>query len=70
MANRRTYHVTLKKQGRQGFVARCLELPGCLSEGATKAETLKNIRDAIKLYLNDVARESKEREALVVQVTI
>jgi predicted RNase H-like HicB family nuclease len=26
-------------------------LPGCISEGETKEEALKNIREAIELYL-------------------
>ena len=29
-------------------------LPGCLSEGNTKEEALKNIREAIELYLEPV----------------
>ncbi len=29
----------------------CPELPGCVSAGATEAEVLENIREAIALYL-------------------
>lgn len=50
----RSYHVSLKRQRGEGFVARCMELPGCLSEGETEADALRNIQDAIKLYLEDV----------------
>ncbi len=59
----------LKRQRGEGFVARCLELPGCLSEGRTEEEALKNIEDAIRLYLRDVEREAKEKKAKVIQVT-
>ena len=59
----------LKSQGEEGFVARCLELPGCLSEGKAEEEALKNIEDAIRLYLRDVEREAKEKKARVIQVT-
>jgi predicted RNase H-like HicB family nuclease len=55
----RNYHVSLKRHRGEGFVVRCIELPGCLSEGGTEAEALKNIRDAIKLYLEDVEAETK-----------
>jgi len=65
----RNYHVSLKRQ-REGFVARCIELPGCLSEGKTQTEALKNIQDAIKLYLEDVEAEAKEKKAKLVQVTV
>ena len=56
----RKYHVSLKRQRGEGFVARCIELPGCLSEGKTEAQALKNIQDAIKLYLADVAAEAEK----------
>jgi predicted RNase H-like HicB family nuclease len=66
----RNYHVSLKRQRGEGFVVRCIELPGCLSEGKTEAEALKNIQDAIKLYLEDVEAEAKEKKAKLVQVTV
>jgi len=66
----RSYHVSLTRQRGEGFVARCIELPGCLSEGKTQAEALKNIQDAIKLYLEDVEAEAKEKKAKLVQVII
>ncbi|HVB11533.1 MAG TPA: type II toxin-antitoxin system HicB family antitoxin [Nitrososphaerales archaeon] len=66
----RNYHVSLKRQPGEGFVARCIELPGCLSEGRTEAEALKNIQDAIKLYLEDVKAEAKQKKAKLVLVKV
>jgi predicted RNase H-like HicB family nuclease len=37
-----------------GYTAIVPSLPGCISEGDTKEETLKNIREAIELYLEPV----------------
>ncbi|MCX7045907.1 MAG: type II toxin-antitoxin system HicB family antitoxin [Candidatus Sumerlaeota bacterium] len=34
-----------------GFTAVVPSLPGCISEGDSKEEALKNIREAIELYL-------------------
>jgi predicted RNase H-like HicB family nuclease len=70
MLESREYHVSLTRQRGEGLVAKCIELPGCLSEGKTEAEALRNIRDAIKLYLEDVHEEVKEKKAKLVQVTI
>jgi len=70
MLGSREYHVSLTRQRGEGFVAKCLELPGCLSEGKTEAEALENIRDAIRLYLDDVQAEAKEKKAKLVQVTV
>ncbi len=62
MMEARNYHISLKRQP-GGYVARCIELPGCLSEGKTESKALKNIQDAIKLYLEDVEAEAKEKKA-------
>jgi predicted RNase H-like HicB family nuclease len=33
------------------FIAECPALPGCMSQGRTEKEALKNIRDAIQVWL-------------------
>lgn len=45
-----------------GFVVTVPRLPGCISEGDTFEEALKNIREAIDLYLEDI--EDKDLESL------
>ena len=39
----------------EGFAVSCPGLPGCWSQGATEAEALANIRDAIEDYLAAVS---------------
>jgi len=63
------FHVILKRQKGDGFIARCLDLPGCLSEGKTEEEALRNIEDAIRLYLRDIEREAREKKARLIQVS-
>lgn len=70
MMETKSYHVTFKRQKGEGFVVRCLELPGCLSEGRTEHEALKNIQDAIKVYLEDIESEIKEKRAKLIQVKV
>jgi predicted RNase H-like HicB family nuclease len=39
--------------GEDGFwVAECPSLPGCISQGKTRAEAITNIREAIDLYVD------------------
>jgi predicted RNase H-like HicB family nuclease len=38
-------------ESEEGFSVSCPGLPGCWSQGATEAEALENIRDAIREYL-------------------
>jgi predicted RNase H-like HicB family nuclease len=38
--------------GEDGYwVAECPSLPGCVSQGETREEAIKNIREAIELYI-------------------
>ena len=32
-------------------MAECLSLPGCMSHGKTREEAVRNIREAIRLYV-------------------
>lgn len=34
------------------WVAECLSLPGCVSQGGTRQEAIDNIREAIRLYVS------------------
>jgi predicted RNase H-like HicB family nuclease len=46
------------KAGEDGFtVAECPVIPGCISQGRTRREALRNIRDAIELCLDVRDRE-------------
>ncbi|MBN1384503.1 MAG: type II toxin-antitoxin system HicB family antitoxin [Elusimicrobia bacterium] len=37
----------------EGYFASCPELQGCYTQGDTYEEVIKNIRDAIRLHLED-----------------
>ena len=50
------YTVVLEPQEKGGFTVRCLELPGAISQGETRREAIKNIKEAICL-ISDVLRE-------------
>lgn len=52
------YKVVIEPQVEGGFTAFVPKLPGCVSEGETYEETLKNIKEALELYLEVL----KERE--------
>lgn len=54
------------------FVAECLDLPGCVSQGKSKAEALKNIKDAIQGYLESLKKHGEKipgRKAEIVAVS-
>ncbi len=57
--------VILEEQEEGGFTVYVPSLPGCISQGETKEEALKNIKEAIELYLesdlNDTVEYTGER---------
>ena len=46
--------VILEPSEEGGYTAVVPSLPGCISEGDTRAEVLTNIQEAIELYLEPV----------------
>jgi predicted RNase H-like HicB family nuclease len=48
------YKVVLEKDMETGdWAVWCPDLPGCISAGETREEALENIKEAIRLYLED-----------------
>jgi predicted RNase H-like HicB family nuclease len=45
------YTVIIESGRESGYVAICPALPGCASEGRTKREVRKNIKEAIEAYI-------------------
>ena len=51
-----------------GYSVQCIELPGAISQGQTKEEALKNIREALELYLEswpDALEELEQKKKVV-----
>lgn len=45
------------------YIAECLDLPGCISQGTTRKEAMKNIKDAIKGYLESLKKHGEKAPA-------
>lgn len=57
------------EQDTDGYFVRCPELQGCYSQGDTYEEAMKNIKDAIRLHVQDrVADRDSMPSALSVSV--
>jgi predicted RNase H-like HicB family nuclease len=50
------YRVYLEPDEDGMFVATCPTLPGCVSQGQTRAEAIANIREAIEGYLKSLKK--------------
>ncbi|MBV8518277.1 MAG: type II toxin-antitoxin system HicB family antitoxin [Acidobacteria bacterium] len=56
--------IVLEASDEGGFTAYVPALPGCISEGDDRDEALRNIREAIELYLEPVEDDVVAHEGL------
>lgn len=57
-------------QSEEGFSVSVPGLPGCWSQGATEAEAIDNIKDAIREYLDAVDDQLRGEDIREVEVTV
>ena len=73
MGKIRRYTVILE-QGEDGYVVvHCPALPGCWSQGKTRAEAISNAREAIELYLESLVANGEpipDEDAETVEVSV
>ncbi len=58
------YHFSIIiEKDEEGYFAFCPELQGCYCQGGTYEETLENIKDAIRLHIEDRIADKEELPA-------
>lgn len=62
--------VVLEEQKEGGYTVYVPSLPGCISEGETREEALKNIKEAIELHLEPDEDELTRYGRAEVEITI
>lgn len=50
------FDIVFEKQKEGGYTVYVPALPGCISQGETKTEALKNIKEAIELYIEETGK--------------
>jgi predicted RNase H-like HicB family nuclease len=66
------YKIVLQKS-EEGYSVSCPGLTGCWSQGATEAEALENIQDAIREYLaavDELLQDTPDAEIREVDVAV
>jgi antitoxin HicB len=53
------FRVTIESDEDGVFVAECPALPGCISQGKTRDETMANIRDATLGYVESLKKHGE-----------
>lgn len=62
--------VVLEPQDEGGFTIYAPSLPGCISQGDTREEAIKNIKEAIELWLEPDTNELVEYSGEKLKVAI
>ena len=63
--------IVLEPSDEGGYTVMVPALPGCISEGNTREEALKNIAEAIRLYLEPVDDDvTLGRDAEITEITL
>ena len=62
--------VTLDRDEDGVYVAECPSIPGCVSQGKTEKEALKNVKEAIKLCLEVRAEKGMPLSVAVREVEV
>jgi len=63
------YRIALQRS-QEGYAVSVPGLPGCRSQGATEAEAIDNIRDAIREYLAVVDAQLEGADVREIEVVI
>jgi predicted RNase H-like HicB family nuclease len=66
----RRFTVALRPEEEGGYSVQCLELPQAISQGKTKKEALKNIKEAIELVLDYIREREQGKKAEFVEVVV
>ena len=53
------YRILIEQDEDGMFVAKCPSLPGCISQGNTQKNSISNIHDAIKGYLESLTKHKE-----------
>ena len=53
------YRVIIETDEDGIFIVECPTLPGCISQGKTREEALRNIKDAISGYLESLEKHNE-----------
>lgn len=66
------FTVILREEPEGGYSAQVVELPGCISQGENREETIKNIREALEGYLEAFPEELNQlkRKRELVEITV
>ena len=65
---KRKFTIRIQKANEGGYIGRCLELPGAISEGETLEELKSNMTEAIQLILDEFEHAAKKDKKMIIEI--
>lgn len=65
-----SYRVIIERDEDGIYVAKVPDLPGCATEGKTKKELMKNVKEAIQAYVKALKKDGNPVPIGMVQVSV
>jgi predicted RNase H-like HicB family nuclease len=62
--------IVLEPSAEGGYTAYVPSLPGCISEGNSREEAMKNIREAIDLYLEPIDEDFSTKSGVEIEEVV
>ncbi len=53
------FRIIIEKDEDGVFIAECPNLPGCISQGKTRMEAIKNMKDAVSGYIESLKKHNE-----------
>lgn len=66
----RSFRVVLERAEKGGYVVKCLDVPGAVSQGETEEEALENIKDAVRGILEARKKLLYRKRVRIVKVVL
>ncbi len=67
---RMKYRVMIERGEDGMYVAKVSDLPGCATEGKTRKELMKNVKEAMQAYLEALKKQGDPVPVELVQVSV
>ncbi|HEV8386553.1 MAG TPA: type II toxin-antitoxin system HicB family antitoxin [Nitrososphaera sp.] len=65
---KRKFTIRIQESAEGGYIGRCLELPGAISEAETLEELKSNMTEAIQLILNVFEQRAKKDKKMIIEI--
>ena len=70
------FKIVIEKDEDGWFVATCPSLPGCISQGKTEKQAIKNMKEAIQLHLQSLSKDglplkpNPDKKEMIVSIAV